>query len=59
MTKEKLRKWREAHDLTQQELAELLLVKVQTVGSWERGMRRVPAHLFLALAELHRRLKRR
>ena len=47
MTGERIREWRQAHGLSQAELAERLLVAVGTVHRWEtgkthptRGMRR-------------------
>jgi transcriptional regulator with XRE-family HTH domain len=56
MRGDEVRMWRNAHRLTQRQLADLLGVDPMTVSLWERGRRRPPAMLELALAELDRRL---
>ena len=57
-----LKAWREAHGLTQSQLARLLGVESVTISRWERGAvrRGAPGELLeLALAELDRRLTER
>lgn len=53
-----LKTWRKAHELTQVQLAELLGVSPLAVSFWERGARRTPALLPLALEALESRLQR-
>lgn len=49
--------WREAHGMTQEELAQLLGVRAISVSRWERSAQRPPGHLLeLALEALDRRL---
>ena len=51
--------WRQARNLTQAQLAELLGVHKITVSKWERGERATPGHIFeLALEALDARLAR-
>lgn len=55
-----MKEWREAHGLTQSQLARLLGVESVTISRWERGAakRGAPGELLdLALAELDRRLR--
>jgi transcriptional regulator with XRE-family HTH domain len=52
MDSEELRDWREAQDLTQGELAELLSVDITTISRWERNQRAIPPYLALALKYL-------
>lgn len=51
-----VREWRIAHGLSQQALATYLGVDKTTLYLWEKGRRRVPPMLALALEALHRRL---
>jgi DNA-binding XRE family transcriptional regulator len=58
---QELKAWREQHNLTQKQLAELLShrdkqLSVITVSAWERGTHEPPSFIGLALAELSRRL---
>lgn len=50
-----LRQWRRAQGLTQQQLADALRVRRGSVGRWERGERRVPPWLTVALSGLQTR----
>ena len=52
MTKEELRAWRKAKGLTQGQLAAYLGVKWLAISRWERGERRIPPMLHLALKAL-------
>ena len=53
-----LKKWREAHGLTQEELADLLKVRAISISRWERGVAKPPGALLeLALEALDARLK--
>jgi transcriptional regulator with XRE-family HTH domain len=53
-----VKRWREAHGLTQEALADLLGVRAISVSRWERGAQRPPGYLLdLALETLDRRLK--
>ena len=45
MSGEELRNWRIKHDLSQQELAELLGVAKTTISSWETGHRNIPVYI--------------
>jgi transcriptional regulator with XRE-family HTH domain len=56
MTPEELKIWRRQNRVTQLELADLLRTTRTTVGRWEIGTHPIPSFLFLALAELSRRL---
>jgi transcriptional regulator with XRE-family HTH domain len=49
LTPEQLKSWRQARELSQNELADLLGVEVGTISRWERGQRVSPAFLPLAL----------
>lgn len=55
MTGDQLRVWRAAMEMSQADLAAALRVDVTTVARWERGERRIPGHLELALEALERR----
>jgi transcriptional regulator with XRE-family HTH domain len=44
-----LKEWRQFMSYTQAELAEKLGVDVVTVSRWERGKRKIPSFLHLAL----------
>jgi transcriptional regulator with XRE-family HTH domain len=57
MSGSKIKQWREARDLSQEELAKLLGVDVMTVSRWERGTRTAPGFLALALETLGRTSK--
>jgi transcriptional regulator with XRE-family HTH domain len=52
-----LRMWRKAHGLTQTELGKLLGVWYVAVGRWERGERKIPSFLPLALEALEHRMQ--
>lgn len=52
-----LRKFRENLNLTQEQLAKELKVAANTVARWERGERKIPEFLDLALETVERRLK--
>jgi transcriptional regulator with XRE-family HTH domain len=57
-----LKAWREAHGLTQSELARIFGVESVTISRWERGIRKRGAPegmLELALEALDRRLAER
>ncbi len=47
-----LNKWRIKHGYSQAQLADALQVDVMTVSRWERGLRRLPPFLRLALRAL-------
>ncbi len=51
-----LRKIREDLGLTQDKLAKELLVAANTVARWERGERKIPNHLALAIETIKRRI---
>ena len=53
-----LRMWRKAHRLTQTELGKLLGVWYVAVGRWERGERKIPSFLPLAMEALEHRLQK-
>lgn len=59
MTPEELKKWREAHGLSQSGLASLLGVSSNTVARWERGEMTYPPFLKLALRSIATDLKRK
>lgn len=44
-----LREFRESQNMTQEQLAKALSVATNTVARWERGERKIPNHLPLAL----------
>ena len=52
MKAKELRQWREANGYSQGRLAKALSVDVMTVSRWERGVRRIPSFLRLALSYL-------
>ncbi|HUV51320.1 MAG TPA: helix-turn-helix transcriptional regulator [Anaerolineae bacterium] len=47
-----LKKWRLKNDWSQEQLASALGVTIQAVSRWERGTRKIPSFLFLALDQL-------
>ena len=52
-----VKRWREDHKLTQEDLARLLGVRALSVSRWERGAQKPPGNLLeLALEALDRRL---
>jgi transcriptional regulator with XRE-family HTH domain len=56
MEGKELQEWRDAHDLTQTELAERLEVARNTVARWERGERTIPNFLRLALERIEEQM---
>lgn len=56
MMPEDVAQWRWDHGLTQQQLADLLLITVLAVKHWENGRRRPPWYLRLALERLEQLL---
>lgn len=52
MNPEDICQWRWDHGLTQQQMADLLLVTVLTVKRWEYGSNQAPWYLRLALERL-------
>ena len=52
MTNEELLSWRQARNLTRQQLAAMLDVSMWTVVKWERGERKIPAFMWRALEHL-------
>ena len=52
MNPEDILLWRAEHNLTQQQMADLLLVTVLTVKRWEYGSNQAPWYLKLALERL-------
>tara|TARA_B100000315_G_C14449283_1_gene528336 strand:+ start:631 stop:807 length:177 start_codon:yes stop_codon:yes gene_type:complete len=52
MTPKQLKKWRETNYYSQGKLAEALKVIPSTVSRWERGVRKIPPFLYLALKYL-------
>ena len=54
MSGEELRNWRLKHDLSQQELAELLGVSQKAISHWERGERKIPLYLAFLLEVLEK-----
>jgi DNA-binding transcriptional regulator YiaG len=54
MTAREIQRWRQRHDLSQKELADLLGVNEFTVSRWERGIQSAPYFLKLALESLAR-----
>lgn len=52
-----LRNWRERHSLTQEQLAERLQVRGNTIARWERDERQIPPYLFFALQHLEDQLQ--
>jgi DNA-binding XRE family transcriptional regulator len=57
MDRQSLRMWRKEAGLTQKEMAQLLGVHHMALSFWERGKRRLPGLLPLALEALGNRLK--
>ena len=49
MTSKALRKWRKRNSYSQGKLAKALAVTPLTVSRWERGERKIPSFLHLAL----------
>ena len=54
MSGEEIRNWRLKHDLSQQELAELLGIDQTTVSAWEKEKRVPPKYLPLLLMFLEK-----
>ena len=54
MSGEEIRNWRLKHDLSQQELAELLGIDQTTISAWEKGKRVPPKYLPLLLMFLEK-----
>ncbi len=54
-----MKEWRERNGVTQQQLAELLVVYNVTISRWETGFSPIPNYRDLALAELERRLSKK
>jgi len=52
VTPEQVRLWRWEHQLTQQQLAEHLHVRILTIKRWESGYQPPPSYLRLALERL-------
>ena len=50
--------WRKSHGLTQTELGKLLGVWYVAVGRWERGERKIPSFLPLAMEALEHRMRK-
>ncbi len=44
-----LRTWRAAHDLTQQQAADLVGVTIHAIQSWEQGVREPPKHIVMLI----------
>lgn len=57
MTNTELKAWRESHALTQEQLAERLQVRGNTIARWERGKRQIPPYLFFALQNLESQIE--
>jgi len=57
MKPEELKRHREALEMTQDDLARELGVKMMTVSRWERGVYPIPRHIALALEAIE--MKRR
>ena len=49
MKRKELKKWRSSNNYSQSQLARVLCVDVMTISRWERGERKVPSFLHLAL----------
>ncbi|MFA7175481.1 MAG: helix-turn-helix transcriptional regulator [Kiritimatiellia bacterium] len=52
MMGKRIKDWREARNLTQQQLAELLGISGQQVSEYERGRKRPPADKLVLLSEI-------
>ena len=52
MKRKELKKWRSSNNYSQSQLARVLGVDVMTISRWERGERKVPSFLALALRAL-------
>ena len=49
MKQNELKKWRSSNKYSQSQLARVLGVDVMTISRWERGTRKIPSFLHLAL----------
>ena len=49
MKPKELRAWRKRNSYSQSQLAKALTVATMTVSRWERGVRKIPSFLHLAL----------
>ena len=54
MNYERLKKLREDHDLTQEEIAKVLNVKQTTYSKYELGRLSIPANALMKLADLYK-----
>lgn len=52
LTGSDFRAWRAAHDLTQQQAADLVGVTIHTIQSWEQGVREPPKHIAMLIQRL-------
>jgi transcriptional regulator with XRE-family HTH domain len=52
VTPSDLKHWRSDNALSQSQLAEALGVHIITISKWERGVRKIPPFLYLALKYL-------
>lgn len=52
MKSNELKKWRSSNKYSQSQLARVLGVDVMTISRWERGTRKIPSFLDLALRAL-------
>lgn len=59
MKPEELKARREALDLSQNDLAQVLGVHKRTVAAWEQGRQKIPEYLDLALQTLERKARKR
>lgn len=49
----RIRELREDHDMTQQQVADLLSMKQPQYNRYERGFRDIPSDILIALADLY------
>ena len=52
MKQKELKQWRSSNKYSQSQLASVLGVDVMTISRWERGTRKIPSFLALALRAL-------